>query len=123
MAGRFGSGFGRKVGIAGAAALLLAAALPAAAQTVNPFGFHPGGMSTEEQNAMGSAIEQVVQAGQAGASSHWQVGNVGGTATADRLFQRDGLDCVLVTHRFDNTDRSTYSLPFCRTDEGWKIYF
>jgi len=102
--------------------LAFAAVQPAAAQ-INPFGEHPGGLTAAQQTTMKDAIHEALEAGTAGTAIQWQQGGVSGIASVRRVFQRDGMSCVTISHRFTDSDRAAYELPFCRTADGWKVYF
>lgn len=102
--------------------LVMLGAQPATAQ-INPFGDHPGGLTDAQQAAMREAIGEALESGEAGTAIQWQEGNVGGVAAVGRVYQRNGLDCATISHRFTDSDRAAYELPFCLTAEGWKVYF
>ncbi|MFC3228260.1 hypothetical protein ACFOGJ_13525 [Marinibaculum pumilum] len=108
-----------------AAAGLLALGLlaPALQAQVNPFGTSPGGMTEAQSKAMGKAIEAALAADKPGVTETWSADGSGGTVTVEKLFQKNGLSCVLLSHAFNDEDRIPYKLPFCDTDKGWKVYF
>lgn len=106
-----------------AGALALSLAAPSLQAQVNPFGKFPGGMTNAQEAAMGKAIEDVLAKGKEGASETWKEGDLGGTATATKTYTKEGLSCIVVSHSFSDDDRNAYRLPFCKTAEGWKVYF
>ena len=105
------------------AMLGLAVAAPALHAQVNPFGRSPGGLTTEQQTAMGKAIEEVLGEDKVGASATWSADGDGGTVSIEKLYQRDGMSCALLKHAFKVDEQNTYQLPFCKTDKGWKVFF
>lgn len=105
------------------ALLTLSLLAPPLQAQINPFGNHPGGMTEAQQAAMGHAIDGVLSAGKDGATETWKEGNLGGTATVTKHYQKDGLSCAVVSHSFSDDTRNSYQLPFCKTDKGWKVFF
>jgi surface antigen len=114
-----------------AAALVVAATLSAApplsAQLLNdPFGSESVGISEQDWTLMKNAMAAVLAQYKVGATSDWKspTGRRAGRWTMTRTYQRDGMKCAQITHKFTVGSGYTYTAPICQVQDGsWKLAF
>ena len=114
-----------------AAALVVAATLSAApplsAQLLNdPFGSESVGISAQDWTLMKNAMAAVLAQYKVGATSDWKspTGRRAGRWTMTRIYQRDGMKCAQITHKFTVGSGYTYTAPICQVQDGsWKLAF
>jgi hypothetical protein len=106
-------------------AALTAIASPATGDgLISPFGGDAVTLGAEERALLGQSIVAVLDRYQAGAVSSWTGpgGSHAGRAELLRTFERQGLPCAEVEHRFTAGGGNPYTMPFCRVASGdWKI--
>ncbi len=104
----------------------LVIATPLAAQLVNPFGRDSVGISEEDWTLMTSALRGVLADYKVGATRAWKSPSSGraGRWTLTRTFQRDGMRCAQLTHKFTAGPGYGYTAPMCQVQDGsWKLAF
>ena len=117
-----------KCGLAAALAVAatLSAAPPVSAQLLNnPFGRDSVGISEQDWTLMMKAMASVLADYKVGATRDWKSPDGrAGRWTMTRTFQRDGMKCAQITHRFTAGPGNTYTAPMCQVQDGsWKIAF
>jgi surface antigen len=98
----------------------------APAQTISPFG--KGQIATDPADIaeINGAIGEVLRRYEVGAVQAWKSAKTdrAGEAVLTQTFQRDGLKCAQVTHRFTAGGGNAYSAPMCQVADGsWKLAF
>jgi len=110
-----------------AVAATISAAPPLSAQLLNdPFGKGSVGISEQDWALMQNAMAAVLAQYRAGATSDWKspTNHRSGRWTMTRTFQRDGMKCAQLTHKFTAGPGSTYTVPMCQVQDGsWKLAF
>src|SRR3954452_17695939 len=110
-----------------AVAAIFSAAPPLLAQLLNdPFGAGSVGISEQDWTLMKNAMAAVLAQYRVGATSDWKspTGRRAGRWTMTRTFQRDGMKCAQITHKFTAGSGYTYTAPVCQVQDGsWKLAF
>ena len=109
-----------------AIAATLSAAPPVSAQLNNPFGRDSVGISEQDWTLMMNAMASVLADYKVGATRGWKSPTDGraGRWTMTRTFQRDGMKCAQITHKFTAGPGYSYTAPMCQVQDGsWKIAF
>ena len=110
--------------LAGMAAVVAA---PAAAQ-INPFGNNPEQFTREDRRRMYATMRAVLESRRVGEEAAWTSadGTYGGVSELRRVYERDGMRCGELRHRFvGRAGRAgTYDVEACDVPgEGWKFAF
>ena len=110
-----------------AVAACVGAPPPLAAQLLNdPFGKDSLGISAEDWTLMRNAMAAVLTQYKVGATSDWKspTNRRAGRWTVTRIYQRDGMKCAQITHKFTAGPGYSYTAPVCQVPDGsWKIAF
>ena len=110
-----------------AVAATLSAAPPLSAQLLNnPFGSASVGISEQDWTLMTGAMAAVLAQYKVGATRDWKSATTGraGKWTLTRTYQRDGMKCAQITHKFTAGPGFGYTAPMCQVQDGsWKLAF
>jgi surface antigen len=111
-----------------AVAVLLGAAplSPSLAQLGNVFGPDAITLTPAEREMMRNSIVTVLEEYVVGATSRWNSAEThrAGEAVLDETFERQGMRCGQVTHRYTEGGGRSYTAPICRVADGsWKLAF
>jgi hypothetical protein len=107
--------------------LTLAPLAPAAAQ-INPFGERARPFAEADRRRMYAAMRTVLESGRVGETAAWTAtdGTFGGVAELRRVYERDGMRCGELRHRFVGATAAAgvYDVRACEVPgEGWKFAF
>jgi surface antigen len=94
------------------------------AALTNPFGRDFEDLSEEDWAMVKTAMQTVLENGNAGAQSKWNNDKTerAGMAVLERAYQQDGRACGTVRHVFTEGDGKPYVLSMCKFEDGtWKI--
>ena len=113
------------------AALLAVAAIavtapPLLAQPVSPFARDSVGISEDDWALLTGAMRGALEEDKVGATRTWRSAKSGraGKVTVTRVFQRDGMKCAQITHKFTAGPGYSYTAPLCKVQDGsWKLAF
>lgn len=101
-------------------------ALPSSAQLISPFGKDAIALTEAESGMIRQSLRDVLEAYELGTVSSWKSDetNRAGEAVLIETFERDGMRCAEITHRFTAGKGRTYTAPVCRIESGeWKLAF
>ena len=107
------------------AATMATVALPASAQMISPWFRDSVGMSDEDLQKMKEALRAAGEQMKVGATADWTSSSGrAGHAEVLEVFKKNGMDCLTIKHSFTAGGGKTYTLPFCKVEDGsWKIAF
>jgi len=107
-------------------ALFLLAAPAAQAQLISPFGKDVIALEPEDLAELRGAVAKVLNEYKVGTVESWSSSktNRAGEAVLTNTYERNGLKCAQVTHRFTSGGGHTFSAPMCQIADGsWKLAF